>query len=257
MAKHFLNEFAKNGDRVAIQDDSQADGLVSYESGYTPQYSLDLRSDPTARRLSRDRFNQLNYDVTSNIKEWQEQLYPAFITSAENGGVPFAYRKGVIVDYNGEFKESLVNDNVDLPSVAASWGDPSGVGTVVPIDKGGTGATTATQARANLELGDVATLDVGASSDNSVLRRVDGDGRYLQSTDGTVVKTSGDQTISGVKTFQSALASSSQSSAANSLTRRDYVDTKEPALAADRKRKITISTADPSGGSVGDIWLKY
>lgn len=30
----------------------------------------------------------------------------------------------------------------------------------------------------------------------------------------------------------------------------------EPTLAADRKRKITISTSDPSGGSDGDIWFK-
>ena len=31
----------------------------------------------------------------------------------------------------------------------------------------------------------------------------------------------------------------------------------EPVLSADRKRKITISTSNPSGGSDGDIWIKY
>jgi hypothetical protein len=31
----------------------------------------------------------------------------------------------------------------------------------------------------------------------------------------------------------------------------------EPVLASDRKRKITISNQDPSGGSDGDIWFKY
>lgn len=35
------------------------------------------------------------------------------------------------------------------------------------------------------------------------------------------------------------------------------LDGKEPTVDADRKRKITISTADPSGGSDGDIWFKY
>ena len=30
----------------------------------------------------------------------------------------------------------------------------------------------------------------------------------------------------------------------------------EPTVAADRKRKITVSTADPSGGADGDIWFK-
>ncbi len=34
------------------------------------------------------------------------------------------------------------------------------------------------------------------------------------------------------------------------------LDGKEPKLDSDRKRKITISTSDPSGGSDGDIWFK-
>jgi len=28
-------------------------------------------------------------------------------------------------------------------------------------------------------------------------------------------------------------------------------------LASDKTRKITISESDPSGGSDGDIWIKY
>ncbi len=35
------------------------------------------------------------------------------------------------------------------------------------------------------------------------------------------------------------------------------LDAKEATLDDDQKRKITISTADPSGGVDGDIWLKY
>ncbi len=31
----------------------------------------------------------------------------------------------------------------------------------------------------------------------------------------------------------------------------------EPTLASDRKRKITVSTADPSGGNDGDVWFTY
>lgn len=31
---------------------------------------------------------------------------------------------------------------------------------------------------------------------------------------------------------------------------------KEATLNADQKRKITISTSDPSGGTDGDIWIK-
>ncbi len=39
-------------------------------------------------------------------------------------------------------------------------------------------------------------------------------------------------------------------------TLEETVEGKEGALATDRKRKITISTSSPSGGSDGDIWIK-
>ncbi len=42
-----------------------------------------------------------------------------------------------------------------------------------------------------------------------------------------------------------------------SLTTHNHSGTYEPVLATDRKRKITVSTSDPSGGSDGDIWIKY
>ena len=42
-----------------------------------------------------------------------------------------------------------------------------------------------------------------------------------------------------------------------SLTTHNHSGVYEPVLSADRKRKITISTSDPSGGSDGDIWIKY
>jgi hypothetical protein len=37
----------------------------------------------------------------------------------------------------------------------------------------------------------------------------------------------------------------------------NHSGTYEPVLNADQKRKITISSSDPSGGSDGDVWLKY
>jgi len=42
-----------------------------------------------------------------------------------------------------------------------------------------------------------------------------------------------------------------------SLTTHNHSGVYEPVLSADRKRKITISTSNPSGGSDGDIWIKY
>jgi hypothetical protein len=41
------------------------------------------------------------------------------------------------------------------------------------------------------------------------------------------------------------------------LTETQFAAAVTDKLTADRTRKITISTSDPSGGSSGDIWIKY
>lgn len=59
----------------------------------------------------------------------------------------------------------------------------------------------------------------------------------------------GNQTISGVKTFNTLPESPAMPTADNQLAIKKYVD--------DHDYNITSGTADPSGGSDGDIYLKY
>jgi len=68
----------------------------------------------------------------------------------------------------------------------------------------------------------------------------------------SIAKTSGLQTALNGKA-----ATSHTHSISNVTGLQAALDAKEPALAADQKRKTTISSAAPSGGSDGDIWLQY
>ena len=100
MAKYIKIPFAQLGDKATIPD--APIGLeVNYTTGYTAAYEADPDVDPTARYVERDGQNQIFFVFSSNIKEWQEHIYPSFITAAENDGVPFAYEKGMIVRYLG------------------------------------------------------------------------------------------------------------------------------------------------------------
>lgn len=116
MAKYFINPFAGSGDKTEVPDGSQANQTVSYETGYTENYEFDLDINPAALDIERAKLNQVLNDITSNLKEWQEGVFPAFITASENGGLPYTYSEGDIVQYQGANRISLVDNNTDLPS---------------------------------------------------------------------------------------------------------------------------------------------
>ena len=145
MAKRFRTPFAENGDRTTVQDVPPADGTVNYDTGYTPQYSLDIVSDPTARRVNRDRFNQIMHDVTSNLQEWQNQLYPAYVPPSSNGGTALSYQQGMVVTFSGSSRISLIDNNTTQPD-SSSWDNAW----PLPVGVGGTGAENASDARTNL-----------------------------------------------------------------------------------------------------------
>ncbi len=137
MAKRIITPFAENGDRVQVFDETQANGEVSYNQGYPSQYSMDVNKDPTntARRVNRDRFNQILHDITGNIQEWQNQLFPDYVPPSENNKVAMSYSKGMVVNFNGVARVSLFNNNTNEPSDAKTWADLFPLPTVL----GGTG----------------------------------------------------------------------------------------------------------------------
>jgi hypothetical protein len=116
MAKYYERPFAETGDKTAVTDDSVTT-IVSYEKGYTPEYELDPDTNPDGLYIDRQRFNQIMFDATSNIKEWQEQTFPAFIAD-DGSGSPFSYPIGAIVNLAGVNYQAIVDGTTTTPPSA-------------------------------------------------------------------------------------------------------------------------------------------
>lgn len=129
MAKFFVYPFALAGDKTAIPEPTQGSGSVSYNEGWGPDYGLDLDTDPNALPIPRDQTNQLYFDITDAIRQYQTHGTPDFITTADNLGSAFAYDLYAYVRYDdgSGFKiyENQVQGNTALPT-DASWQVVSG-----------------------------------------------------------------------------------------------------------------------------------
>lgn len=111
--------FANAGDKAVVPEPVQAGGEVSMTDGFPVKYSQDPNT--TGLRIEREDFNWLLYMLTLNVRKLQTESFPDFITTADNGGVPFPYGVGAVVYYGGLLYQSKVAANVDLPTVTASW----------------------------------------------------------------------------------------------------------------------------------------
>lgn len=121
--------FADSGDKTTVPNTS-VDGTVDYQQGFGIDYSRDQDSDPLAKNVPRDQTNQLFFDITSNLQQYQTEGFPQFISTSDNGGTPYPYRIGACVAYEASpdvWKNyvSLKNNNTSLPTVAADWSELS------------------------------------------------------------------------------------------------------------------------------------
>jgi hypothetical protein len=127
MPRFYTQPFATAGDKTAIPDAIQPSGAVSYNQGFGFDYSRDQATDPLAKDVPREETNQLYFDVTDNLRFWQTQGAPAFVTSAENGGSPLAYSIGAVVRWRASPGDpyrtyvSRIDSNTTDPSNATNW----------------------------------------------------------------------------------------------------------------------------------------
>lgn len=122
MAMYFKIPFGASGDKTAIPDTSPPDGSVSYTAGFGVNYQLDPASDSDALNIPRLQFNEMVYQITLAMQQYQQKGFPDFITSADNGGSPYSYSKNATVRAaDGNVYYSLVNSNTTTPP-SASWG---------------------------------------------------------------------------------------------------------------------------------------
>lgn len=125
LSKFFRIPWANSGDKTAIPDAVDPSGYVSYTQGYGADYERDLSSDPLAKPVERNSINQALFDITTELRRWQTQAVPDFITTADNGGAPFPYQQYAWVRYDdgggAKVYESLVDNNTALPTDNTKW----------------------------------------------------------------------------------------------------------------------------------------
>lgn len=188
MSKYFRFPFAENGDREAIADGIQASGVVSYQQGWGYDYQRRFGLDPLAKPMPRPKTNQLNYDITSAIKQYQEQGFYDFITATMNDGQPFSYSMGACVRYDMSDAQdgsdirnfsSKINNNTGNPksnpnnwqeigkAVSAYQFTTINTSTMLTEDQAGVILIDATSGNITL------TLPNTTSPTNYILRRID------------------------------------------------------------------------------------
>ncbi len=160
MAKYIRFPWAVNGDRQPIPDEA-AGGSVSYQQGYTPDYSLP-KTDPNRKSIGRQPFNQVLNDATANIKEWQEQGFPEFIADDGLGNL-YSYPETAVVRFNGVYYQAVVDGTTTAPP-SSEWRvfafDTEATADSVPVrDSGGTFKIGAPTDRAHpLRLGEMGKI---------------------------------------------------------------------------------------------------
>lgn len=97
--KFFIQPWAAAGDKTAVPDPLQPSGDVSINTGWGFDYQRELGVDPDAKAIGRNQMNWLFGAITENVQQYQTASVPEFISSADNGGSPYSYARGVMVRY--------------------------------------------------------------------------------------------------------------------------------------------------------------
>lgn len=147
LQKWFKTPFALSGDKATVPDAVQGDGSVSYAQGWGPDYERDPDTDPAAKRFPRDENNQLLFDLTENIREYQLAGYPEWITPTNNGGTPVDYPINAYCRWNGGSGADWVVYCSQIDGATAEPGtDPAQWKISAPVDPA---TLTASQADTN------------------------------------------------------------------------------------------------------------
>lgn len=175
--------FASSGDKSAVPE-TDASGGVNMTQGYGQAYSLDPATNPSAKRIERDKMNWLFNVITSAINEIQTLGVSPFISSDDNGGSPFLYNQGAVVSLEGIVYQSLEAENSTTPP-GAKWAEiknaANGLTRANPFaDIKADGAGAIASALANLGLGEAAKRGVGTGVD-----QIPDMNRFLYSTSGS------------------------------------------------------------------------
>ena len=120
MAKYFRIPFASSGEKITVPDTPPGDGTINYTQGYPSGYSSPPPT-PGYKFVERKGINDVFYDVTLALQQYQQNGAPDFITSSDNGGTAFPYALGALTRRSNIVYQSLVANNTTTPP-SGSWG---------------------------------------------------------------------------------------------------------------------------------------
>jgi prepilin-type processing-associated H-X9-DG protein len=125
-------------DLSSIPTNAAGDGSVSYNQGWTDPYEYNLLTDPAALPIPRGQMNQLFYDITNNLQQYQQYGTPQWVI-----GNTVSYPIYARVYYSGLVYESQISNNTNTPGTDSTWnvisGDISGIPVGTQIDFCGPG----------------------------------------------------------------------------------------------------------------------
>lgn len=137
-----LTPFADSGDKTTVPQ-TDPNGFVSFLTGYTPDYELNLASgDPQAKAVERGIQNFLFNSGTLAAKAWQTANRPPWYNNMPGGYAKYAE---VVFDTGNGLPtpfRSLVSGNVAAPGGSANWEYLQGTGEMIrniPMPTGGPG----------------------------------------------------------------------------------------------------------------------
>jgi hypothetical protein len=162
--KFFAYPFAVAGNKTAVPNATQLDGSVSWQEGWGPDYQADPDGNPDAKLIPRSPFNQIMFDMSANLRQYQMQGFPQWATAADNGGVAVSYPINAFVVWNGgsgtdwTVYQSLIDGATAEPGTDPDeWAEFSSTAAIALLKANNlSDLTNVTAARSNLGLGSAA-----------------------------------------------------------------------------------------------------
>ena len=116
--------FASSGDKDVIPKPIQAGGEVSFAEGFGVDYQADP-GDPDVLYPERGKFNELMFQITNLLTQYQGFGFPLFLTSTDNSGTPYLYSVNSYVRFDDgsgfDIYVSLVDANDTDPTDTTKW----------------------------------------------------------------------------------------------------------------------------------------
>lgn len=113
--------FAETGDRQEVPFEAQPSNVVSWTTGWTIDYTLNIATDPRAKAIERQKNNYLTWAMSSILSQYQRQGTPEWVSASDNGGNPLGYAIGATVIKGGVYYVSTTENNVTEPGVGPGW----------------------------------------------------------------------------------------------------------------------------------------